>query len=120
MMGTDLDPQEDSICPFVLEQVNLFLDNELDEATADLIRRHLAECESCSDEVVIWELIRKVLKRAYHPSPAPLHLLERITAQIRAAQINAAPLVPPDDKATASAHPQDVEGAEPSLQATQL
>ncbi|MDR1450142.1 MAG: zf-HC2 domain-containing protein [Propionibacteriaceae bacterium] len=84
-MGTDASALED-ICPFVRERVNAFLDHELDEPTADLVRQHLAECEDCADEAATWDLIRSVLKRAYRPSPAPPSLIERVTAQIHAAE----------------------------------
>jgi anti-sigma factor (TIGR02949 family) len=77
--------RDERLCAFVQGRVNEFLDNELDEETADIVRRHLAECEECSDEATTWDLIRHLLKRAYHPWPAPARLLEAITANIRAA-----------------------------------
>ena len=36
-------------CEHVLERVYEFLDNEIDAATSDAIRRHLAMCEPCLD-----------------------------------------------------------------------
>jgi anti-sigma factor (TIGR02949 family) len=77
--------QEDDMCTHVLAVVNRFLDDELDEEEAELVRRHLDACENCADEATVWVLIRRVLKRAYHPDPAPQRLLDRITAHIRAA-----------------------------------
>ncbi|MDR1512360.1 MAG: mycothiol system anti-sigma-R factor [Propionibacteriaceae bacterium] len=73
-------------CEDVLRRVNLFLDHELDEAAADDIRRHIAACEHCSDEVDVWALVRHVVKRSYHPEHAPSGLLQRVTAQLHAAE----------------------------------
>ncbi len=36
-------------CEHVLERVYEFLDNELDSASGDAIRHHLAQCEPCLD-----------------------------------------------------------------------
>jgi anti-sigma factor (TIGR02949 family) len=80
---TDAGPQ---VCDQVLERVNLFLDHEMDEAQADAIRCHVAQCETCSDEVDVWALVRHLVKRAYHPDPAPPSLLQRITTQLHAAE----------------------------------
>jgi anti-sigma factor (TIGR02949 family) len=63
---------------FVLQRLNHFLDRELDEATADLIRQHISQCEECSDEAECWIMLRQVIQRAYQPSSAPPALLERI------------------------------------------
>ena len=42
-------PAEDSLddCEHVLKRVYEFLDNEIDAASADAIRHHLAMCEAC-------------------------------------------------------------------------
>ena len=42
-------PEDASLddCEQVLERVYEFLDNEVDEATGDAIRHHLAMCEPC-------------------------------------------------------------------------
>jgi anti-sigma factor (TIGR02949 family) len=79
-----------TVCEHVLERVNLFLDRELDDDAADEIRRHLAACEHCSDEVDVWALVRHAVKRSYHPDPAPKGLMERISAQLRAAELSGA------------------------------
>ncbi|MDR1077354.1 MAG: zf-HC2 domain-containing protein [Propionibacteriaceae bacterium] len=69
-------------CLFVLQRLNLFLDREMDEATADLIRQHISQCEECADEAECWIMLRQVVQRAYQPSAAPPDLLERISALI--------------------------------------
>jgi anti-sigma factor (TIGR02949 family) len=69
-------------CDYVLDRINDFLDREVDEATANLIRQHIAQCEGCSDEADCWMVMRQVLKRTYQPEPAPPGLLARIKALI--------------------------------------
>jgi len=76
----------DDLCPYVAARINTFLDNELDEVTADEVRAHLAACERCSDEAEVWTVIRADVKRAYHPEPAPAALIARITAEIHRAE----------------------------------
>jgi len=86
VMGTKTIPEaggaEGKICEHVLARINEFLDHELDDDVADEVRRHLAECEQCSDEAEIWSMIRQVVKRSYHPEPAPPALIDRITRQL--------------------------------------
>ncbi|MDR1386845.1 MAG: zf-HC2 domain-containing protein [Propionibacteriaceae bacterium] len=69
-------------CLFVLQRLNSFLDREVDEATADLIRQHISQCEECSDEAECWMMLRQVVRRAYPPSTAPPDLIERVNALI--------------------------------------
>jgi anti-sigma factor (TIGR02949 family) len=81
---------DSAVCDHVLERVNLFLDHELDEEQADEIRRHIADCDHCSDEVDVWALVRHLVKRSYHPDPAPAGLLQRITTQLHDAEFRQA------------------------------
>ena len=41
-------------CSLVLARIQEFLDHELDEATEDAIREHLAACEPCLDQSGPW------------------------------------------------------------------
>ncbi|MDR0990059.1 MAG: zf-HC2 domain-containing protein [Propionibacteriaceae bacterium] len=86
MMGTlganDLD---ETACQHVQERVHLFLDQELDEDAADEIRRHVVACERCTDELNVWITLRRLLKRAHHPTSAPEALIRRIADQIQQA-----------------------------------
>jgi anti-sigma factor (TIGR02949 family) len=72
------------MCSFIMMRINTFLDNELDEDTANDVREHLSACESCVDEVATWTALRAALKQTYEPEKCPPSLLERVTAQIRA------------------------------------
>ncbi len=67
----------------VFKQINAFLDNELDEKTADIVRDHIANCDTCTTELDMWIEIRRAVKHAYHPDHAPATLLGSITSRIR-------------------------------------
>lgn len=83
-------------CRVVLARVHEFLDGELDEATADAFRAHLAACEPCMDEADLWQALHMLVKRANPPAAAPVTLLTRITISIeQAAPVSGEP-VPPE------------------------
>ena len=73
------------MCEFVMMRINAFLDQEVDETTADAIRTHLANCEECFNEVEIWSTIRSAVQHAYSPAPAPPDLLSKVTSRIKTA-----------------------------------
>ncbi|MCL1906856.1 MAG: zf-HC2 domain-containing protein [Propionibacteriaceae bacterium] len=78
------------MCSFVMMRINAFLDHELDEKVADQMRVHLSECEECLNEVEIWTMIRTKVKEAHAPDPAPVSLLEKVTARIQALEQDSA------------------------------
>ena len=71
-----------NLCSFVMMRINAFLDNELDEETADVMRIHLSNCEECLSEIEIWETIRSAIKHAHVPSRAPKSLVDKVTQRI--------------------------------------
>ena len=71
------------MCTFVMMRINAFLDNELDDETADQVRIHLSNCEECLNEIEIWEKIRSAVKHAYAPAPAPQSLIDKVSWRIR-------------------------------------
>jgi len=71
------------MCSFVMMRINVFLDNELDEDTADQVRLHLSSCEECFEEAEIWASIRLAVKKAYAPGVAPQSLLDKVSSRIR-------------------------------------
>ena len=81
-------PMDDlsQMCSFVMMRINAFLDNELDEDTADRVRIHLSTCEECLGEIEIWQAIRHAVKQAYSPKPAPQSLVDKVTQRIRREQ----------------------------------
>ncbi|MCL2785506.1 MAG: zf-HC2 domain-containing protein [Propionibacteriaceae bacterium] len=78
------------MCSFVMMRINAFLDNELDEETADDVRIHIANCDECINEVEIWTRIRGAIKQAYEPVTAPVSLIEKITARIHDMELDTA------------------------------
>ena len=70
------------MCSFVMMRINAFLDDELDEQTADEVRLHLSNCAECMDEVEIWTTIRTAVKNAHTTQAAPESLLERVTCEL--------------------------------------
>ena len=74
------------MCSFVMERINTFLDMELDEDTANSMREHLSACETCVDEVSVWQALRTAIKNAHMPQRCSSDLVERVTAKIRATQ----------------------------------
>ena len=50
-------------CTKVLTQVYEFLDNELDTASGDAIREHLAACEPCMDRFDVEQAVKALVHR---------------------------------------------------------
>jgi anti-sigma factor (TIGR02949 family) len=68
-------------CTEALSKLFAFLDSELDEADADRIRVHLADCEPCLSEYDIEDHLKKLVRRScVEAAPAWLHV--RIRQQI--------------------------------------
>lgn len=68
-------------CGHVKQQLNQFLDKELEESDADDIRRHLQACEPCMDDFEVALAIRHLLRRCCN-QPAPETLRRRVVTQI--------------------------------------
>jgi len=69
-------------CEHVLERMYEFLDNELDTATADAIRHHVAACEPCLDRFDVEQALRTLVRRRCGGDVAPTHLREKIVTQL--------------------------------------
>ena len=69
-------------CEQVLERMYEFLDNELDTATGDAIRHHLAACEPCLDKFDVEQALRALVKRRCGGDVAPTHLRQKIVTQL--------------------------------------
>jgi len=65
-------------CAKVLAQVYQFLDNELDTASGDAIREHLAACEPCLDEFDVEQAVKSLVHRCCGNDRAPDTLRARI------------------------------------------
>ncbi len=70
-------------CDDSLERMYLYIDNELDAASAEVIRYHISDCPPCSD-VFSFEERLKVVVRTRLAEDVPADLLDRLRAVIRA------------------------------------
>lgn len=76
----------DADCAHVLEQVHQFLDNELDTASGDAIRRHLAACEPCLDQFDVEAAVKALVYRHCGGDQAPSSLRARVLIAIAQAR----------------------------------
>jgi anti-sigma factor (TIGR02949 family) len=79
MTGPDFDG---SYCERALERMYEFLDNEIDTASGDAIRKHLTECEPCLDRFDMEQAVKAVVRRCCGGEHAPEHLRTRIVTQL--------------------------------------
>ena len=69
-------------CEQVLERMYEFLDNELDTASGDAIRHHLAACEPCMDQFDVEHAVRSLVRHRCGGDVAPNHLRGKIITQL--------------------------------------
>ena len=69
-------------CEHVLKRVYEFLDNEIDAASGDAIRHHLAMCEPCLERFDVEEAVKSLVHRCCGGEVAPSHLRTRIVTQL--------------------------------------
>ena len=75
-------------CEMVLEHVQEFLDNELDSATEDAVRAHIAICEPCLDQAEVWMAVKTLVKRACTTESAPDTLVTRVSLRVSSLRID--------------------------------
>ncbi|HEX6516157.1 MAG TPA: mycothiol system anti-sigma-R factor [Nocardioidaceae bacterium] len=73
-------------CSEVLERVVFFIDNELDEADFEQIRRHLDECGPCLDKFDLERTVKALVARSCSEH-APESLRDKVLLQIRQVQV---------------------------------
>ncbi len=69
-------------CELVVHRMHEFLDNELDEASGDDIRAHLAACEPCLHRYDVEQAVRALLRKCCTSEVAPASLRTRIVSQL--------------------------------------
>ena len=69
-------------CEQVLERMYEFLDHEIDTATGDAIRHHLAACEPCMDQFDVELAVRTLVRRCCGGEVAPSQLRSKIVTQL--------------------------------------
>ncbi len=75
-------------CEMVLEHVQEFLDNELDSATEEAVRAHIAICEPCLDQAEVWIAVKTLVKRACTTESAPETLVSRVSLRVSSLRID--------------------------------
>jgi len=73
-------------CEHMLDRVYQFLDRELDTASSDEIRRHLAGCEPCLDRFDVEQAVKALVSRCCGGDKAPSHLRTKVLGQLAAAK----------------------------------
>ncbi|QCX28100.1 mycothiol system anti-sigma-R factor [Nocardioides jishulii] len=73
-------------CADYLERIVYFLDNELDGADCDAVKRHLDECGPCLRKYDLQRTVKTVVARSCSES-APEGLRERVLVQLREVQV---------------------------------
>jgi anti-sigma factor (TIGR02949 family) len=69
-------------CEQVVERMYEFLDHEIDTATGDAIRQHLAACEPCMDRFDVELAVRTLVRRRCGGEVAPSQLRSKIISQL--------------------------------------
>jgi len=65
-------------CEQAVPQLWLFLDGELGPAASRVLLAHLRACPRCRDEATARWRLKLLLRRAFHPTPAPPTLQRRL------------------------------------------
>ncbi len=68
-------------CKEAVEQLNEFLDNELDDAIYSKIREHIDMCHKCCEKFEFEQSIKRVVKERTQLHKTPQHLLQSIVTQ---------------------------------------
>ena len=76
----------DKDCAEVLENLFLFLDHEIEEASYAEIREHLDECAPCLAKYNLEQVVKMLVARSCR-EPAPPALRERVLFQIRSVHV---------------------------------
>ena len=70
-----------SLCQWVLEFADAYLDQELDEQSLDVITQHLETCARCKSHIECEGLVKESIARSQQAN-IPSHLEKRITQAI--------------------------------------
>lgn len=76
----------DKDCAEVLENLFLFLDNELGDASCAEIQQHLDECGPCLAKYNLEQVVKTLVARSC-AEPAPPYLRERVLYRIRSVHV---------------------------------
>ena len=68
-------------CKEAIEQLNEFLDNELDDADYSKIRQHIDMCHKCCEKFEFEQSLMKVIREKTQLHKTPQHVLQSIVSQ---------------------------------------
>ena len=80
---THIPIREDSSCTEIQDNLEAYLDNELDADTYATVAAHVASCSTCQDEVRFAQAISEALHELPKPEPSP-EVFNAIAAHVRA------------------------------------
>jgi anti-sigma factor (TIGR02949 family) len=83
---SDVQNATNAECQHMLARVHEFLDHELDHATSDEIRAHIAACEPCLDRYDVEQAVKTLVNRCCGGDKAPSALRSKVLGQLAAAQ----------------------------------
>ena len=80
------DDSLDDDCQYALERVYVFLDHELDDASGDAIRQHLAACEPCLERFDVEQAFKSLVGRRCGGETAPQQLRDKVLGRLSQAR----------------------------------
>jgi mycothiol system anti-sigma-R factor len=80
------DDSLDDDCQYALERVYMFLDHELDDASGDAIRQHLAACEPCLERFDVEQAFKSLVARRCGGETAPQQLRDKVLGRLSQAR----------------------------------
>lgn len=73
-------------CQKALDNLYVFLDQEIDGASCEEIEQHIAECADCLNEFDLERIVKELVQRSC-AEPAPEPLRSKVLLSIRTVQI---------------------------------
>ena len=73
-------------CEKALQNLYLFIDQEIDTASCAEIQHHIDECTDCLDEFDLERLVKQLVSRSCH-EVAPQPLRDKVLFSIRTVQV---------------------------------
>src|SRR4051812_21335980 len=73
----------ESVCNATLRNLDAFLDNELDEASARAVQQHVDECIACSRELELRSDLRNRIRNIARSDSPSAFLRTRVLANLR-------------------------------------
>jgi len=83
---SDIEGSAPADCEHMLARVHAFLDHELDTASSDEIREHLAACEPCLDHYDVEQAVKSLVNRCCGGDKAPSALRTKVLLQLASAR----------------------------------